>query len=198
MRSTITVVAVLCAVWLGFEQRAQACSCVFATIENNYEFSDHVVRVRAIASFGVVAGQRYYLARVGADAYKGCLRERRLVLVRTASDSATCGYALRPNTDYLLFAGKAGYRFGLPVLDTSLCSGNEVYADLTDRQQAFLDTRYTCCDGECACHASELAPCFADPCQVNSCEVEGATCRANYCGGCHDEWTDADGVRACL
>jgi hypothetical protein len=33
---------------------------------------------------------------------------------------------------------------------------------------------------------------------VSSCAVEGATCNANYCGGCNAEWTDASGGRVCL
>ncbi|KAK7457297.1 hypothetical protein BaRGS_00039239 [Batillaria attramentaria] len=30
--------------------------------------------------------------------------------------------------------------------------------------------------------------CFVDPCRFASCEIEGAECRANYCGGCHAVW----------
>ena len=39
-----------------------------------------------------------------------------------------------------------------------------------------------------------MVRCFADPCTVNSCPgVSDASCRANYCGGCHAYFYDANG-----
>ena len=39
-----------------------------------------------------------------------------------------------------------------------------------------------------------LVNCFADPCSVQTCDGDpNATCTANYCGGCHALFTDADG-----
>lgn len=198
MRSAIAAGAVVCAVWFGLAQRAEACSCISAGIENNYEFSEHVLRVRAVASFGVVGDQRYYLAQISADPYKGCLRAQRLVLVQTGTDSAGCGITLRPGVEYVLFAERVGTSFGVPVLNTGLCNGNVAWSDVTDAQKAFFESRFVCCGKGCECYATPQVECFADPCQVSSCSVEGATCRANYCGGCNAEWSDPDGVRVCL
>jgi hypothetical protein len=198
MRTAIAVGAVVGAIVLGLAQRVEACSCILASIENNYQFSEHVLRVRAVASFGVAGDQRYYLAQITADPYKGCLHARRLVLIQTGTDSAACGIALRPGVEYLVFADRVGHNFGVPVLNTGLCNGNAAWSDVTDAQQAFLDSRFVCCGKSCECYAASQVECFADPCQVSSCSVEGATCQANYCGSCNAEWSDPGGVRVCL
>ena len=33
-----------------------------------------------------------------------------------------------------------------------------------------------------------LVSCFADPCEVSTCDEVGAECVANYCGGCNAFW----------
>ncbi|PKN58603.1 MAG: hypothetical protein CVU56_04995 [Deltaproteobacteria bacterium HGW-Deltaproteobacteria-14] len=39
--------------------------------------------------------------------------------------------------------------------------------------------------------------CFAEPCAVSSCDVAGATCSNDYCGGCGANWFDASGNTIC-
>ena len=61
--------------------------------------------------------------------------------------------------------------------------------------------------GFCIQIACETAPttdtckdpvaCFADPCAVSTCDVQGATCASNYCGVCNAVWTDANGNTVC-
>lgn len=38
--------------------------------------------------------------------------------------------------------------------------------------------------------------CFVDPCAVSHCDDPVATCKSNYCGGCHAVWTNPDGTRS--
>lgn len=41
-----------------------------------------------------------------------------------------------------------------------------------------------------------MVHCFIDPCQVAECDVEGAECVSDYCGGCNAVWL-ADGREVC-
>ena len=46
-----------------------------------------------------------------------------------------------------------------------------------------FDYNAGCADG------SQPVNCLVDPCQVSSCPaVNGATCVADYCGGCNAQW----------
>ena len=47
------------------------------------------------------------------------------------------------------------------------------------------------------CPNSDLVYCLVDPCEVSTCDVEGATCTANYCGGCNAEWSGPNGQPVC-
>lgn len=44
---------------------------------------------------------------------------------------------------------------------------------------------------------AEPVQCFAEPCAVSSCDVAGATCQNDYCGGCDAHWFDANGNTVC-
>ena len=198
MAAKIAIVGLVLMTWLTVSERAEACSCLFGGVENDYAQADHVVRVRALAPLGVLSGQRYFLVAISAEAWKGCLPKYSWALVQTASDSASCGISMQPGTEYLLYAASAGRSFGLPVLNVSLCSGSSSWADVSASDQHFLDTREVCCGRSCGCYASDMVECFADPCSVSTCDAAGAVCRANDCGGCNAEWTDADGERVCL
>jgi len=198
MRSGITVVVATLAVWLSAQGKADACSCVPPDFHRSYQYADHVVKVDVVASLGAFSGQRRYLAVTSGKSYKGCLPARRTVIVRTASDSAACGVDLDVGSQYVLYANDGGSRFGLRILQIGLCDTNVRSDQLAPDHQRFLDTRYTSCRGESGCVASDQVQCFVDPCQVSSCDVEGATCSANYCGGCNAEWTDPEGTSVCL
>jgi hypothetical protein len=198
MRSGITLVVATLAVWLSMHSQADACSCVVPDFRRSYQYSEHVVRVDVLASLGVFGGQRRYLAVTSGKSYKGCLAEQRAVIVRTASDSAACGVTLDVGSQNVLYAQDGGSFLGLKVLQIGLCDSNSVYDELATDHRRFLDTRYTSCGRESGCVASDEVQCFVDPCQVSSCDVEGAVCSANYCGGCNAEWSDAEGSSVCL
>jgi hypothetical protein len=139
-----------------------------------------------------------YVVRLVDDDYKGGMQAGRWAVVRTPADSAMCGVALERGQEYLLQARAAGRLFKLPILDIGLCDSHARWQDLTPEQQSFLDSRQLCDEDECVCaDGSQPVNCFVDPCEVSSCDVEGATCTANYCGGCHAEWYDEDGARVC-
>jgi hypothetical protein len=198
MRTGISLVIATLALWLWTDDTARACSCVPPDYNRDYQNAEHVVRAHAIASLGAANGQRSYLALTVGDAYKGCLREHSLVIIRTASDSAACGYELQPGDDYLLHGDEVGQFWGAPILRVSLCSGNSAWSELPADHLAYLDSRYVCCGEDCGCRLDNDVQCLVNPCDVSSCTVEGATCNANYCGGCNAEWTDASGGRVCL
>jgi hypothetical protein len=44
---------------------------------------------------------------------------------------------------------------------------------------------------------TEPVNCFQPPCEATPCDVEGATCVDDYCGGCNAIWTDAEGNPVC-
>ncbi len=44
---------------------------------------------------------------------------------------------------------------------------------------------------------SEPVSCFVQPCSVSTCEVEGAVCVDDYCGGCNAYWFDERGHTVC-
>ena len=79
----------------------------------------------------------------------------------------------------------------------SLCDGSSAWADVPDDHLAYLNRRYVCCGEDCGCLQGDEVQCFVDPCEVDTCDVEGAVCTANYCGGCNAEWTDANGGLVC-
>jgi hypothetical protein len=198
MRSAICLVVATFAVWLSMEGPAEACSCLAPDMNRSYDNADQVVHVRVLGSLGVAGGQRRYLGVTVKQAFKGCLANGSLVVIQTASDSAACGMTLQAGTDYLLHGVNNGRSFGLPVLRVGLCDANSEWSALESAHLEFLNTRYNCCGDKCGCVGSQIVECFADPCQVSTCDVEGASCNSNYCGGCNAEWTDATGARVCL
>lgn len=65
------------------------------------------------------------------------------------------------------------------------------YGSLTRQEKKFLRTRPICC-GRCACQKSNpQVNCLVDPCdppESPPCDIPGARCESNYCGGCFAEW----------
>ena len=198
MRSAICLVVATFAVWLSMQGPAEACSCLAPDMNRSYNDADQVLHVRVLGSIPAARGQRRHLGVTIKQAFKGCLADGSLVVIQTASDSAACGLPLQAGTDYLLYGRNSGRALGLPVLQVGLCDANSAWSALEPAQLAFLNTRFNCCGDACACVGSSQVECFVDPCQVSSCDVEGAVCNANYCGGCNAEWIDATGARVCL
>jgi hypothetical protein len=139
-----------------------------------------------------------YVTRLVDDDFKGTMEAGSWVVVRTAADSAACGVTLERGQEYLLNARAAGRGFTLPIVEVGLCDANARWQDVTPEQQSFLDAQQGCDGGDCTCaDGSEPVNCLVDPCEVSRCDVEGATCVANYCGGCQAEWYDESGARVC-
>jgi hypothetical protein len=196
VKTCITLCVMLCC-WLAFDARARACSCLPPDMGRSYENADHVVHVRVETLLQQSSTVRRYLARLVEDDVKGCLSAGRRVVIETAANSAACGVSLARG-EHLLHGTRARSAFGLLTLRVGLCDANAPWASLAPEHLAFLQSRYVCCGGECACaDGSQPVNCFVDPCQVDSCDVEGAVCRANYCGGCNAEWYDASGALVC-
>jgi hypothetical protein len=164
----------------------------------SYQNADHVVRVRVLRAMLPVGTTRAFVARLTDDDFKGCLDSGQTVMIETASNSAACGMSLQVGQEYLLHGARRGTLLGMPRLRVGLCDANGPWRSLSAEHRAFLDSRYVCCGKECGCaDGSQPVNCLVDPCQVSSCDVEGAVCEANYCGGCNAEWYDPTGALVC-
>jgi hypothetical protein len=196
LRTPVVMIAIVASLW-AMESRAEECSCLVPDFNRSYENADHVVHARVLRALGQASGQRYYLAVTEERAFKGCLPARRQVLLQTPASSAVFELSLRVGESYLLHGDAVGRWQGLPVLAVALCDANEVWSHLSPEHQRFLDTRYVCCGDRCGCLGTDEVQCPVDPCEVSTCDVEGAQCRANYCGGCNAEWVDPSGALVC-
>lgn len=184
--------------WLAQTSVAAACSCLPPDKGRSYDNADNVVHVRIQAALGATSTTRSFSARLVEDDFKGCLAAGARVIVETAANSAACGMSLSVGKQYLLHGKRVGTSLGTPRLRVVLCDANVAWSALTPEHRAFLDTRYVCCGGDCACtDGSQPVNCFVDPCEVSSCNVAGASCRSNYCGGCHAEWYDSSDGLVC-
>ncbi|MEY2930695.1 MAG: hypothetical protein RL033_1444 [Pseudomonadota bacterium] len=176
---------------------AQACSCLQPSVESSYNRSSDVIEARVLVSLPV-GSERWMVARVLAT-YKGCSQEGDLVVLTTSRSSASCGVSLQSGQQYLINGTAGGTALGLDRLSIGLCDYNLPVTELTNHDQSFLDGREVCCGGDCSCANGERpVQCFAQPCSVApTCDVEGATCVDNYCGGCNAEFYDATGSAVC-
>lgn len=167
---------------------AEACKCIPPSVSASYNSADYSMQVR-ITSRRTTAQYVYYRATV-VDDFKGCDTGAR-VWIRTTKDSASCGIALGSGT-YLVQGYDAGQYRGAQAIHTGTCDYTREWASVTADDLQFLSTRYNTCEQVCN-DGTQPVNCFADPCSVSSCPVEGATCQANYCGGCNAEWYGAYG-----
>lgn len=198
MRSGLILMVSAFAVGLGWADSAAACSCVVPDLNRSFDSADHVARVRVVSPLFAAEGERRFLAVTVGDTFKGCLEARTWVVLQTPSNSAACGSSFEFGTEYLVYGRDGGTsRFGLPVIQTGLCSGNSGWSEVSEEELQFLKTRYVCCGDACGCNDAPEVQCLVDPCSVSGCNVEGAVCRANYCGGCNAEWIDPSGAWVC-
>jgi hypothetical protein len=103
---------------------------------------------------------------------------------------------LQKNTTYLITGGDGGAFYGSSLVTFGSCGFTKPWSSLTGDQKAFLNNRYNCCDDKCGCaNGSMPVQCFANPCDVSTCPQ--GTCEANYCGGCHAEYTLDGGYGVC-
>jgi eight-cysteine-cluster-containing protein len=191
----VIMVAAISAVMAGAAERAQACSCLPATIESSYNTSSDVIRARVLSK--VVSGTTTrYITQVQRT-FKGCLTANQRVVLRTATSSATCGVSLSVGSEYLINGDAAGSYLGMPQVSVVLCDYNRPFASLTPHDLTFLNGRTVCCGSRCTCaDGSQPVNCFVDPCQVAP-ECPEGECVANYCGGCNAEFYDARGNAVC-
>ena len=138
------------------------------------------------------------------EAFKGCADEGSSLLVQFRRNS-TQAQQLEIGGEYLLNGKRIrddsplslGKSTGT-IIAVDPCNLVQPLIELSDADNAFLSSRYNCCGNECACvDGSEPFSCLVNPCENSACSVEGATCQANYCGGCNAEWTDTDGAAVC-
>lgn len=174
--------------------RALACSCVVPTVESSYQHASDVAFVDLRRTY-VAGDTRYYLGRV-VRTFKGCLRAKQGVVLKTPVSEASCGTEL-PLRRYLIHGNAAGSALGTPVLSISLCNYDRQVSVLTSKDLEYLESRMVCCEGSCSCaDGSDPVQCFADPCSVAPACEEGE-CVANYCGGCRAEFYDTFGHAVC-
>jgi hypothetical protein len=194
MRSALMWLGLVAVATLAWTEPARACKCAVPDVRRSYAAADDVVKVRVLNPLPAPSGLRRYLAVTTADAFKGCIERRELVILQTNAESAACGARFELGSQQLLFTTAAGQRFGVPVLSTGTCSGNRAWSELNNDEKGFLATRFNCCGETCACVGTELANCFVNPCDVSTCAEPDAVCEANYCGGCNAEWFTPDGL----
>lgn len=200
MIRTVLLSVTAAAVLVTLPGVADACSCLPPDIARSYNDATDVVEARIVRVVRRAPDMRVrYVARVH-DTFKGCTRAGQMVILETASSSAACGVHLERGATYLLNGTRAPTHMSHRlVLSINSCDYNRVFSDLTDSDLKFLYSRYNCCGGVCACtDGSDPVHCFVDPCQVSTCDVDGARCVANYCGGCNAEWYDPMGAPVCL
>jgi hypothetical protein len=183
---------------LAWDSTAYACSCLPPDLERSYHSADRVVHVRISNIAYRTTSYVVYEAVLVEDAFKGCLDAKARIYIRTARSSATCGITLSAGQEYLIHGRDVASLSRIPTIHAVLCDANRVWSQLSKSDLAFLHSRYNCCGDSCACSdGSQPVNCLIDPCEVSSCDVKGAVCEANYCGGCNAEWHDASGARVC-
>lgn len=175
---------------VGAPPEARACSCLPPDLPFIYNNSSDVFVGRVLGR--VESGHtRFFVFRIRAT-YKGCAERGQVVLLSSPIESAACGIDLRPGRSYLISAAS---EVSPGLFSIGLCGYNRPVRQLTEEDWQFLNTRFNCCGGECACVNDDPVLCLVDPCSVASCE-EGE-CIANYCGGCRAEFYTEMGQAVC-
>ncbi|HTU59696.1 MAG TPA: hypothetical protein VMF89_14695, partial [Polyangiales bacterium] len=110
---SVLVVAISLLMFVTAASRAVACSCVLPTVESSYTQSSDVAFVDLYRTY-VSGDTRYYLGRV-VRTFKGCLRAKQSVVLKTPVSDAACGTELRLRR-YLIHGTAAGSVLGTTVL----------------------------------------------------------------------------------
>lgn len=176
-------------------QEAHACRCVVPDVISSYQTRDHAFVARAVS---VQMGAQYHVwtFRLVKD-LKGCERPGATIRVVTASDPSACGASFTPGVSYLVYATDVNIG-GRRVWQTTTCDGNRELSQLTRDEIGYLMDRPITCNGVTTCaNGSQPVSCLVDPCTTSP-ACRGATCEANYCGGCTAEWYDVNGAGQCM
>lgn len=197
LSTSVRLSLVLAVAALAFQADAHACSCLPPDMARSFDGADAVFTARIDASIGSPSPFQLRYSATVTEVFKGCLDPGDQVVIQTASSSAACGIGLGVGQSYYLNGYAVGAGGGLPVLGVGLCDTNKLASQLTAADRAFLDSQPGGC-GETKPCPEGLVQCFVDPCQVSSCDVPGAKCVSNYCGGCFAEWYDVAGNRVCV
>lgn len=185
--------------WWSAPAPAAACSCAPSDFDGHYVRADHVLHAKVLRFTAAASGrERVYTVALLERDFKGCLSAGSEVQVATSPSTAGCGVPLELGAEVLLFANWEG-RPPEATLHISLCGGSGPFARFTDAQRDALRAKPVQCGDASSCaNGEQVVQCFVDPCAVSRCDVAGATCQANYCGGCNAQWYDARGTRVCV
>jgi hypothetical protein len=184
--------------WWSAPSPAAACSCAVSSFDDHYARADHVLHAKVLRLTAESERERVYTVALLERDFKGCLPASTEVQVATSPDSASCGVPLEIGAEVLLFATWQGQP-PEATLRVSLCGGSGPFARFTDAERDALRAKPLSCgdDGPTCANGEPVVQCFVDPCSVSRCDVSGATCQSDYCGGCNAHWYDARGARVC-
>jgi len=140
---SVLVVAISLLLFVTAASRAVACSCVLPTVESSYKQSSDVAFVDLTRTY-VSGDTRYYLGRV-VRTFKGCLRTKQSVILKTPLSGAACGTELLLRR-YLIHGTAAGSENGATVLSISLCNYDRQVSVLSARDLEYLEARLDECD----------------------------------------------------
>lgn len=113
----------------------------------------------------------------------------------TNIDPSACGFDLPTTPKPILLFGTLSNSTSPASMSVTSCGYNVFYDALTHREMDFLEMTENPCTGQC--YLDNKAHCFVRPCAVSACNVAGATCVDNYCGGCHALWYNQQGSSVC-
>jgi hypothetical protein len=194
MRTLLLSLSLAASVFVSAD--ASACSCLPPDVTASYNTSGHAI-------FGRVLGRTVYpMWHVYDVEIVKDFRDGRpagdVVQIVTSSSQASCGDSFQIGQRYLLFADDQAIG-GAQRWVTTYCRANTPLAQVSPDDRYFLRSReivdpngvYTCADPNIP-----LVNCLIDPCQMAP-ACPGATCYANYCGGCNAEFYDSFGYEAC-
>mmetsp|Transcript_23643 Transcript_23643/g.29790 ORF Transcript_23643/g.29790 Transcript_23643/m.29790 type:complete len:226 (+) Transcript_23643:89-766(+) len=188
------------------KQIADACMCTDKGLHQSYFNDDRVMmKVRILGGTAFdgkkeVNRKRIRVAKVLMD-YKNETNTDEYILI--TSDTTSCGVVFAKKGTWFLAmrpVPNGGDKGGLGVYEISYCDFSMHSKSISKEELRYLNTRMICDGkgGSCTCgNKSRPFNCFIDPCESAKCDSIGATCVANYCGGCNAEWIDDRGWLQC-
>lgn len=184
-------------------QISEACICptVYEGVKETYFKKDgHMMKVDILGS--VWDGKknqigpninRIYVAKVVFNYKDNKTSAGEYILIKSPT---TCGPKLSTgkwivSLNDAMDSNGGGKELG--VYETQVCGYFKRWKELIKIERKFLNTRMVCDEkgGSCTCGDGEIAKmCKMFPCRASQCEIKGAQCLNNYCGGCRAEWVD--------